>query len=301
MLGVLCGAPSSEWLDQEGLQSCRRCAKLVSKRAGNGMHRTCWGAQETQRLRSSTLGQATSTTFTSNLIEEETLPSPEDIGRMDISTREFLEPNVFVKAEKLYVKTMNDVVDFNVSDAWAHEVGEEDTYARKRSRRAWLEWMMFCKTCLPQLPGGKSKANRNKNLILSRLTRWENGERLSLWRELDDLKRSKQTKAVSAEVETERRQEIAMAHAEHGAARKAVNRLVGPGLAPHTDTVTEKMRSKFIQPPDSQAASRRPPAPPANELSGDLVGKCIRSFQRGAGAGPSGCRPEFLRQIVGAK
>ena len=92
-----------------------------------------------------------------------------------------------------------------------------------------------------------------------------------------------------------------MAYAEHGAPGKAVDRLISPGLAPDTPAVEAKMRSKFIDPPSGQASSRRPAAPSATILSNEEIAKAIRSFQWGAGAGPSGCRPDFLRQIIGSK
>ena len=47
--------------------------------------------------------------------------------------------------------------------------------------------------------------------------------------------------------------------------------------------------------------SRRPAAPPATKLSDDEVAKAIRSFHWGAGAGPSGCRLDFLRRVIGTK
>ena len=92
-----------------------------------------------------------------------------------------------------------------------------------------------------------------------------------------------------------------MAYAQHGALGKAVSRLVSPGLAPHFGAVTAKMRSKFIEPPDSQMSSRRPPPSPANVITDEDTTRSIRLFQWGAGAGPHGCRPDFLRQIFGIK
>ena len=59
------------------------------------------------------------------------------------------------------------------------------------------------------------------------------------------------------------------------------------------------MRAKFLDPPASQAASSRLPAPAANELSDDDVLKAVRGFRRGAAAGPSGLRPDLLQQLVG--
>ena len=178
----------------------------------------------------------------------------------------------------------------------------EDSESKRISRRAWNELMMFNKTCLPQLPGSKKNANREKNIILSRLSRWDDGERKTLWDELATGRfTAKKSKPLTPEMELVKRQEAAMAYAEHGALGKAVNRLVSPGLAPDTPEVEAKMRSKFIDPPRGQAMSRRPAAPPATTLSDDEVAKAIRSFQWGAGAGPSGCRPDFLRQVIGTK
>ena len=105
----------------------------------------------------------------------------------------------------------------------------------------------------------------------------------------------------AAEKELMRRQEVCLAYAQHGTPGKAVARLVGPGLAPHSDATTAKMKSKFIAPPSSQATSRRPSAPPANILNNDDISRSIRSFQWGGGAGPCGCRPDFLRQVIGTK
>eukprot|EP00973_Karenia_brevis_P001157 157445-Karenia_brevis.AAC.1 len=61
------------------------------------------------------------------------------------------------------------------------------------------------------------------------------------------------------------------------------------------------MSAKFVPPPPHQASSRRPPASDANELSEAAVAKAILSFKRGLGAGPSGIRPDFLRQVIGKK
>ena len=57
------------------------------------------------------------------------------------------------------------------------------------------------------------------------------------------------------------------------------------------------MRGKFPEPPPSQAGSRRDEAPPANQLSEEAIAAAIRSFKWGAGAGPLGTRPDFLKQV----
>ncbi|CAE8604691.1 unnamed protein product, partial [Polarella glacialis] len=93
----------------------------------------------------------------------------------------------------------------------------------------------------------------------------------------------------------------AIAYARQGMPGKAVSRLVDPPLAPDTPEVEQIMRSKFITPPASQMTSHRPLPPPANALSEADVGKAILSFQRGLGSGPSGTRPDFLRQVIAEK
>ena len=82
------------------------------------MHRACWGAQEAERsLRSRTFRQADSG------LTEVALPSLKDIGLKQVLTREFLEPDLLAKAEKLYLKIIADLVQSNSADAWAFERG----------------------------------------------------------------------------------------------------------------------------------------------------------------------------------
>ena len=82
---------------------------------------------------------------------------------------------------------------------------------------------------------------------------------------------------------------------------KAIDRLTGAGLAPDTQDTFDKIKSKFVDPPPGQARSLRPPAPEANELSQAIVSRAILSFKRGLGGGPTGARPDFIRQIISEK
>ena len=60
------------------------------------------------------------------------------------------------------------------------------------------------------------------------------------------------------------------------------------------------MQAKFPARPAHQATAQRAAAPPANDISCDDVVKAARSFPRGAAPGPSGMRPDFLKQLVDA-
>ena len=159
---------------------------------------------------------------------------------------------------------------------------------------------MFSKACLPRLPGGKAKANRNRNLVLNKLARWRGGERQALWDEIPG-RRKRTEEPQSAEQKLKKSKENCIAYAQQGMPGKAIDRLMGASLAPDTPEVLAKMKSKFVEPPASQATSQRPPAPEANELSQEAVAKAIASFAKGLAAGPSGTRPDFLKQIVGEK
>ena len=156
---------------------------------------------------------------------------------------------------------------------------------------------MFSKACLPALPGGKTKAKRNLNLLQTRFERWAAGERRSLWDDLPTNSRSSKGGADEAKAK-ERRQLAAVADAQHGMPGRAVRRLVSKGLAPDTPEVERIMRSKFILRPAGQAESVRPAAPPANELSTELVLAAIKSFAKGASAGPSGLRSDWVKQFL---
>ena len=89
--------------------------------------------------------------------------------------------------------------------------------------------------------------------------------------------------------------------ASRGFPKKALQRLTGAGVAEDTPEVEAKMRSKFVAAPRHQAASRRPPPQPANELTPELVGRALAGFKRGAGPGPSGMRPDYLLRLVGKR
>eukprot|EP00973_Karenia_brevis_P077439 10759178-Karenia_brevis.AAC.1 len=58
------------------------------------------------------------------------------------------------------------------------------------------------------------------------------------------------------------------------------------------------MRAKFIDPPREQALSSRLPAPPANQLAEEMLHRAAQSFPKGAGAGPSGLRPDWVKQML---
>ena len=97
----------------------------------------------------------------------------------------------------------------------------------------------------------------------------------------------------------ERQVTAAVQLARRGMPGKAMQRLSGAPVAEPTPEIVAAMRSKFPPRPAHQHSSSRPPAPPANEVSVEDVIGAVKSFPRGAAPGPTGLRPDFLKQIVG--
>ena len=297
LLDAIRGRPSNEWMEAGRWTTCRLCGKLASRTHGNGVHRRCLAEQVSQASQRPASSVAMGSRPSLDVRSE--IPSIAEICKAQVSIREFLEPALLARAEKEYLHCMSSVITSNTPDAWSYP----DSEAKQRCRLAWIELCMFTKVCLPQLPGGKAKRNRNYNLTLTRLERWVAGVRRSLWDDMPHRSTKERTgeKSSSTEKAKAKRHEIAIAFTEHGMPARAIDRLVSLGMSPDTPAVEAIMRSKFIEPPSGQGTSHRPAAPPANELTESAIAKAINSFKWGAGAGPLGTRPDFLRQVIGKK
>ena len=300
LLGQLPGLPPEPWMSRRGMVVCRLCGRMVSRRCNNGIHRTCL-ARELVR-QPPQMAQAQDTMDTGD-----ELPSLTDICKARIETREFIGVGLLPIVEREFNKCTANVVAYSRVDAWDYVNTERDTPDHQRARAAWIEWFMFAKTVLLVLPGGKAKDKRNDNILANRAARWAEGERRSLWDEAlhlakADIPRSgKRKHRKSAEEESAEKREQVIDIARRGLPGKAVQHASSAGLAPDTRETEEIMRSKFVQPPAAQAASRRMPAPEANHITEESTVKAIRSFHVGVSAGPSGQRPDLYRQLIGDK
>ena len=300
LLGHLSGLPPDSWLQSHNLVPCADCGCTVSRRCNNGVHRTCLARR--QRLLPNPVASPVRGLRAEDwdIAELDEMPSFDEIALAPLQTRDFVGEGLFPKAEQQFNRCVSKVLLYNCIDDHDFIGTAWDTVARRRSRMAWLELWMFCKVCFTVLPGGKSKQSRNNNILSSRLDRWAAGERLTLWRETcSKIRTRKQRQEESEEAKTQRRQKVATELARRALPGKAMQRLSGPGLAKDTPEIERIMRSKFVPPPPHQHLSSRPLAPEANYIDEADVIKAVRSFPRGAGAGPTGMRPDFLRQIIG--
>ena len=83
-----------------------------------------------------------------------------------------------------------------------------------------------------------------------------------------------------------------------GRASKAMQGLITPGMAADTPAVRAKMAAKFPQRslPVNITQGFLPPA--AGVEVGDFI-KAVGTFDSSAGAGPTGLRPQFVKELVG--
>ena len=133
----------------------------------------------------------------------------------------------------------------------------------------------------------------------SLLIRWRLGERRELWDE------AKGRVVASRKDRTEEAQENYRegVHADVrrlvslGRAGRALKRLVSLGLAACTETVKNKLLSKF--PGNPRGRSHRSALPPTPEIELSILLKALQSFPVGAGPGPDGLRADFLKGLVG--
>ena len=117
-----------------------------------------------------------------------------------------------------------------------------------------------------------------------------------MWEEIQPKKRNAAKKRrTSDEEEDKKRADEAIALARWGLPGKAIQILQSEGLAPDTAETKRIMYSKFPPPPAHQAASARLAAPPANNLSEEIVAKAIHASASGAAQGPSGQRLDLYR------
>ena len=305
LLGQLDGLPPEPWMNRRGMVVCRICGRMVSRRCNGGVHRTCLATELSSQQ--AITGRAPQ----SPTAAADDLPSLMDICSARIETREFIGAGLLPAVEREFNKCTANVIAYSRRDAWTYVGTERDTPSHQRARTAWTEWFMFGKTCLLVLPGGKAKENRNNNLLANRLARWTAGERSSLWSEALRItkadqaprrgrKRTRPDEQTTNEAVEKKREEV-IELARRGLPGKAVRHASSQGLAPDTAETERTMRSKFVDPPPAQRASRRMPAPEANTITDEGVVRAVRSFDTGVGAGPTGQRPDFYKQLIGDK
>ena len=175
--------------------------------------------------------------------------------------------------------------------------GDTDTMGMKRCRVAWVELSMFAKTVLRAdvrglRPGQSFVHARN------RLDRWLQGDREGLWREVvaesERRKGKKRNGVTSAKV----REESVNRQAGLGRIGRAVVAMVSVGLAADTNKVQQALAAKFPV-REFRVTPGGMALPQATGTEVEHFIKQLDTFKAGAGAGPTGLRPQFIKELIG--
>ena len=309
LVGALVGVPAATWLASKGWTTCAGCTRTISVTISSGWHSRCWAREQRERIeiehQDARLGERVERPDAALATD---LPDLEEVACADIPVIEHVPAGCLSLVETEYRRLLANVILCNRGDAWQETDENSPTYdadieeKKARARVAWQEWWMFPKCCLgTPLKGGQRRKRKTEALLRSRLERWHHGERVELWADAEERESTGGAKPQGA-VEVEKQQKLKRARARHYAAHgmpaKAVQRLTTAGMAPDTAETEKAMRSKFPEPPVGGQGVDLPAAPPANELSVEEVRGAICAFARGAAAGPSGLRPDLLRQLI---
>ena len=232
------------------------------------------------------------------------LPPVNQIFTALVSTREFTHKALRGMCRAEFGRLCARVANYNRIDAWDHlapsQGGQDatDSMEMKRCRVAWIELSMFAKAVLRAEKRGVRPAQAYVR-AKSRLDRWIHGDKEGLWREVmqESCAREGKRKRVgrnSAEVT----EEFVCREAGLGRVGKAIAALVSPGIAADTPKVEKKLGDKFPRREIPVTVSARALPQPAGAEIDDFIRE-LKKFKSGTGAGPTGLRPQFLKELVG--
>ena len=285
--GHLSGAVSTEFLNKYNYSQCRACDKVLSKRF-RGICLSCRPRVRTQSqlniIRSSantTNSNPTSSHQSQPSTAPRALPSLAEIHERYTPTIK----NIPKPIRKLFAQCL--------TKSLAQAVWTNNT-------TSWSELQMLAKCTLCQPPrAGKAHVSQRLTWSRSRLLRWLAGERAELWIDLPTYKRPKPRK-FSAEAALIKCQEKCISLAGEGGFSNACNTLISPPPLGHTAEIAGRLADKHPtadRPIDlSNLGNTSSAVVPLADI--DLVEKCIRSFHRLSGGGPSGLKPIHLKNCM---
>ena len=246
--GQLAGRVPAQWLSDRGKIQCRVCGLGVSSRLE--VHPTCRPAERRQRR-------------------------PEQQASSDGATQ--LMPTLSSMCDGS-ARTLK-YVPAKAKTAWAKALVRSLAFAvHCNTVAAWTEFAMLpaCTLCPPPLHGRSSSAD-TAAFTLDRLSRWEAGERMSLWSD----RVAPRSASTRAEQDDEHRKFLrAEVLCREGLVGKACAALVSDGIC----APSNKSLADIVALHPSAALPDLPPgdhAPPALVLEAGAVSKCLRSFPKG--------------------
>ena len=161
--------------------------------------------------------------------------------------------------------------------------------------RAWLELLMLPKTVLrTALRGGKKNRKKGEVETKELCRAWLEGHRGSLWR---PGRRSRVTQR--SEFSQEQKDQRVKGLVQESLLAKACATLANRPPAEVTPAIAREMRDKHPPPRDGDSAQMNSLRPihkaAAAQADREAVSKAVRSFSRGSACGPSGLRPQHVK------
>ena len=307
------GSPTDEFLASQNWTICPVCNLTAAANRRGGVHDDCahtydamqgsqvnYESQADSSNRQSTEGQRQQRGGRVSELEklqeyERNLPTIEDISLFPTTPKKHSNKGLRKRYREIHGKLVARGNESCVYDAGDVGEGSPDNVAKVKTRIAWIEEAMFYKAVLMRDKRGL-KPTQSYAAAKNRLDRWEQGERKTLW---DDLQRPKQHKKKQQKQTEERKLQRVNQLVEQGKAGKALNSATSPGLAWDTPDVQKMLESKFPQ--RTQGNRSRPIPPFQHQATREQVVKEIRSFANGATPGVTGLWPQFLKDMIGAK
>ena len=260
----LSGHGPSDWLSRNNKARCRVCGLVVA--ASRGVHPRCRASDRAAQPVVSPIPQ--------------TVPSPQEASNLPtldqvFTSRRSTFRHVPHRARRRWAQTLIRALAIVVLH---------------NTVSAWTELLMLpkCVLCTPPSKGPKSNNRTAAAYTLDRLSRWEAGERASLWAAYPaEHTPPKLPNTVEA------RENRATKLCREGMDGKSCAALTSDGLskANHA-TLTEVRRLHPPAPAQGRTPASSLALPP--DLPPELVARMLRSFPAGTAPGPSGFRAQHL-------
>ena len=286
--GQLSGAVPVNFLSHFDYTQCRVCDKVLHKKFTNS---TCPKCRPTARAQNQILHMRNHVTSLDNStpnnsqIQSDTgqdnLPSLSEIHKRHTPTIK----NIPKGLRKLFAQCLTKAI---AQAVWLN------------NEKSWVELQMLakCTLCRPTR-GGKSHKSQRLAWTRGRLQRWLNGERSELWHNMPGYKRHI-PKQLSTEAVKSLCHSRCISLAGEGGLSNACKALVSPPPLGENTEVVQSLTDKHPSAENPVNLSAFGPASSSLVPTADVdtVERCIRSFHRLSGGGPSGLRPIHLKNCL---
>ena len=272
--GLVSGAIPQEWLHDHSLGQCVVCSRVLHRRFGNA-HPRCRPLLAPPR---------------SEPASQRPLPA----GCPDLKA--IFETPIKVK----------DRVPKGARHLWAQcLLTAMAGVVRHNDVRAWTELLALPKMVLcAEIRGGRRHQRRAEAETKQRCQRWLEGQRRELWnpRAMRRPPNASPDDAAAEARAQEQRHERTVELLRETLLQKASSALVQAPPLIVDDHVVQEMRTKHPQARADEhqriTSLREVATAAATSVDKETVSKALRTFSRGSGCGPSGLRPQHLKEAL---